>query len=361
MESFETTIEPYSRMLDLYQSYYRGSLAAYCAQEGIQYRETSPAFTGLLRFLGRARLTERLDRLAPPRLRVPVLDFVARILGAGEMIDHVVGKYVYRNSEAELNLCIDAEDSGDIKRPELLEWSDLYFKTNYWPDRVYGPKVVPLANVNPLVLTRAETLRNYRNCQVESDLFGFFRVWGRIEHNLALFEALAQLKCKKRLLAYIISSDYGPEVARLEKAGIEWTTRPLPLEELWKRAAQSRLNIVRHGMDDCVPWRMTDIMAMGHCPVLDYGAKTQWNTPLLENVHYLSLDLPPEHTYSPRELADRVAGRVESWLSEAGLIERISQNAARYFDENLTPPRLGRYLVEQSRKFIQSGSTRHNG
>jgi hypothetical protein len=135
----------------------------------------------------------------------------------------------------------------------------------------------------------------------------------------------------------------------LEKAGIAWTTHPMPLKELWSLAARSRLNIVRHGVDDCIPWRMTDIMAMGHCPVLDYRARTQWHIPLRENVHYLSLDVPPEETIAPAEFTSRVMERVEGWLSAKGLISSVAENAAAYFDENLAPARLGRHLVEQSR------------
>lgn len=349
MEYFETTLEPYSRYQDLYQSYYRESIAAYCKQESILYRGCRPSFAGVLRFLGRVRASERFDSILPARVKTPLLDGLAGLLGAGTLVEHSVGKHVYHGSGAEIKICIDAEDSGDVKLPDLLEWSDLYFKTNYWPDREYHPKVLPLANVNPLVFTRQEELRGYRDCEADWDLFGFFRVWGRIDHNLALFEALAQLRCRKKLIAYIISSDYAPEVARLEKAGVAWTTRPMPLKKLWSLAARSRLNIVRHGTDDCIPWRMTDILAMGHCPVLDYRTRTQWHIPLLENVHYLSLDVPPEHTIAPKEFTSRVIDRIESWLSNKGLIAAVAQNSAAYFDENLAPARLGGHLVEQAR------------
>jgi len=349
MGCFETILEPYSRYQDLYQSYYRGSISAYCGQESIPYRESGSNFAGVLRFLGRVRGSERFNSILPARIKTPVLDGVAGLMGARVTAKHRVGRYIYHGSGAEIRICIDAEDSGAIKLSDPLEWSDLYFKTNYWPNREYHPKVVPLANVNPLVFAGQEELRGYRNCEAELDLFGFFRLWGRIDHNLALFEALARLPCRKELIAYVISSDAGPEVARLEKAGVAWTTRPMPLKKLWSLAARSRLNIVRHGVDDCIPWRMTDIMAMGHCPVLDYRARTQWHIPLRENVHYLSLDVPPEDTIAPAEFTSRVMERIEGWLSAKGLISSVAENSAAYFDENLAPARLGRHLVEQSR------------
>jgi hypothetical protein len=350
MEYFETTLEPYSRIQDLYQSYYRASISKYCEKNNIIYREKRSHMTGLLRFLGRVRNSDRFNSIAPARIRAPLLDSLASLVSGGAVVDHAVGKYVYHGAGKELKICVDAEDAGEIKRPELLEWSDLYFKTNYWPDREYDEKVLPLANVNPLVLTRREELRDYRNCEFDWDLFGFFRVWGRIEHNIALFEALAQVKCKKKLIAYIVSQDYASELDRLEKAGIAVTMSPISLKTLWNLAARSKLNIVRHGVEDCIPWRMTDIMAMGHCPVLDYRARTQWHIPLLENVHYLSLDVPPEGSLSPKEFASRVVERIEGWLSQPELITRVATNAGAYFDENLEPERLGDHLVELSRK-----------
>lgn len=350
MEYLETTLRPYSRMQDLYQTHYRSSLAAYCEQQNIPFLQKRPTCSAALRFLGRMRNSHRLGSIMPVRLGTAILDCIAFPLGAGRLVDHTVGTYLYRNNGTDLRVCIDAEDSGGIKVPDLLEWSDVYFKTNYWPDRQYDPRVVPLANVNPLVLPRLAELRALRNAEPEWDLFGFFRVWGRIEHSLALFEALARLPCRKKLLAYLISSDRGWEIERLEKAGVDWTTSPMPLPELWSYAARSRLNIVRHGVDDCIPWRMTDMLAMGRCSVLDYNARTRWHIPLVENVHYLSLHVSPDNPMPAADFASRVVERIEGWLSREGLIPGIAGNAAVYFDENLTPVPFGRYVVEQLRR-----------
>jgi hypothetical protein len=95
---------------------------------------------------------------------------------------------------------------------------------------------------------------------------------------------------------------------------------------------------------------------MGHCPVLDYKARTEWHIPLRENVHYLSLDVPPEETIAPAEFARRMMERIEGWLSAKELISSVAENAAAYFDENLAPARLGRYLVEQSKKRLAPGT-----
>lgn len=132
----------------------------------------------------------------------------------------------------------------------------------------------------------------------------------------------------------------------------------MPLKRLWSLAARSKLNIVRHGVDDCIPWRMTDIMAMGHCPVLDYRSRTQWYVPLLEDVHYLSLNVPPEHNLTSKQFTGRVIERIEGWLSKKGLIAAVAENSAAYFDQNLAPARLGRHLVECSRSRCAQGTPR---
>lgn len=349
MDSILAIVQPYSRTQDQCQSYFRSSIEAGCAGAGIAYREDGPPFRAGLRFLGRVRGTERFTGIVPLKIRNPILDGFASLFGVSPR-GNAVGQYTYTGPAGQVKFCIDAEDSGDLAHPDLLEWSDLYFKTNYWPARTYPSKVRPLANVNPLVLWRSAELRALRNVEPEWDVFGFFRIWGRIDHNLALFEALACLKCRTKLIGYIISADYKGEAARLEKAGISWIRHPMPLSELWQTAAKSRLNIVRHGVEDCIPWRMTDMLAMGHCPVLDYSARTEWHVPLIEDVHYLSLGVHPEEGLSPEESAHRVVERVEGWLAHKGLIDEIARNAGKYFDENLTREKLGQYIVEQVRK-----------
>jgi glycosyltransferase involved in cell wall biosynthesis len=211
-----------------------------------------------------------------------------------------------------------------------------------------------MANLNPDVLPHIAELRQARSAEKEWDLFGFFRVWGGtdelegVEHNLALFETLARVKCRKNLLAVLVAGDTRAAAARLEKAGVPCTTRWVPQAEVWRTAARSRLNIVRHGMHQCIPWRMTETLAMGGCPVLDYPAATRWHVPLEENVHYLSLGV----SYRPSMAAAfdplEVAERVETWLAGGSLIAEIGRNTARYFDEHLTPERIGGYMLEKA-------------
>lgn len=362
LASVAAFVQPYNRYPDLYQSYYQQSIAAYCSREGIAFHEEGSRFPGQLRFLRRVRESARFQRIIPNPRGSQLIDWAARQLGAKKEPEQKVGVYVLCGSNYRIRVCVDASDSGAIDDTNELEQCDIYFKTNFWPKRSYPPKVLPLANLNPIVMTRRAQLDKLRNAEKEWDLFAFFRVWGGsdevegIEHNLTVFETLARVNCKKKLLAYLISGDIRGAAARLDKAGVPWTTKWMPLAEVWSLASRSKLNIVRHGMHQCIPWRMTEMLAMGSCPVLDYPATTRWHVPIEENVHYLNLGIPYRPSgaadFDPREVIDRV----ESWLSSQHLIRTINENTARYFDEHLTPERLGRYILQTSRCFGNSAS-----
>ena len=360
----EAFVEPYTATQDIYQSYYRNSIAAFCRRERIPFSEIGSRFPDSLRFLRRVRDSPRARPLMFGRLGIAILDRLAGLFGADrENPDSAVGCYIFHRADGAVRVCIDAQDSAPVRRPDLLEWSDLYLKTNFWPSRPYPAKVVPLANLNPVVLPMQERLKGLRHSLKTLDLFAYFRVWGGsdelggVHHNLLLLEALAHVPCRKRLLAYLVSGNIGDTAARLEKAGIPWTTRWMPRDELWRVAASSRLNIVRHGMHQCIPWRMTDLLAMGACPVLDYAATTRWHVPLVEGEHYLNLQVP----YRPDEGAEvdagALVGRVLNWLSSADLLTQISRNTARYFDEVLSPEAFGRHIALTAAAVDVAGTT----
>ncbi len=346
----EAIVEPYNRTHDRYQAYYRRGLAAYCAAQGIAFEETGTRFPEQLRFLYRVRASDRFRRIFPDAIGRPLIDTLARMLGAQIGPGHALGSYVFHVGKDSVKVAVDAFDSGELQSPQLLEWCDIYFKTNYWPTRTYPATVRPLANLNPDVLPRIDDLKAARNAEKEWDLFGFFRVWGGtdelegVEHNLALFETLARVKCRKNLLAFLVAGDTQAAASRLEKAGVPYTSKWVPQSEVWRMAARSRLNIVRHGMHQCIPWRMTETLAMGGCPVLDYAPTTRWHVPLEETVHYLHLGIPYRASAAARFDPAEVADRVERWLVDGSLIPAIGQNTARYFDENLMPEKVGEYL-----------------
>jgi hypothetical protein len=256
---------------------------------------------------------------------------------------------VYRlttDRHEELRVCIDANDSRTIS-DDAAASCDIYFKSNYWPSCHYPSHVLPLPNMNPLVGRNLAFFRSLREARKERDLFAFFRVWGgsndtdAVEHNMALLEALSKVKCNSYILAYLVAGNIPSLGKRLDGLGIPWTTKPMSTRELWKRAAGSRLNIVRMGMHQCSPWRMIDILALGGVPVVDYTPTTAWPEPLVEGKHYLNLNFLP----GQEKRTSGVAGAIEFWLQDNSLLLSVSRDTANYFDHYLEPEMLGNSIL----------------
>jgi hypothetical protein len=342
---------PFDRVHDIYQEYYRASLISALSQQKLRLQEKSGSlFPFIIRRLRTIKDSYRLNRMAAGRIAVRSAHGAARLLTRGPLSCpvHPVGQYVFRFHGFDMKIAIDSNDPGTILRPDLLSESDIYFKTNYRLDIDYPSKVHALPNANPLVLRHLELARALRSTPRDYDLFAFFRVRGGkdelegIEHNIALFEILGRVNCKKQLTAYVVTGDVTAISRRLERAGVACRTEPMPLNELWGKGSRARLHIVRHGMHDCVPWRMMDVLAQGGCPVLDFPISTKWPHPLIERLNYLQLNARDTRHTDAREVAERV----ENWLYSPGLTDAISSNNVKYFDEYLHPFALGNYICE---------------
>ena len=348
-------IFPYDRERDLYQQYYRSALRAFCAQQSIPYTERSGARSdSLLRFLRGIRNSYKLLRILPFRWFPLTVDRIARLFTREPLFaPDPVGAYQFLTGTGSFTVRIDATDSGNL-RDDILATADVYFKSNFWKSRAYARNVLPIANLNPLVDNDPAFFRSLRGTPKTLDLFAFIRIWGGddevtgIEHNLRLVESLARVNCSKLLCAYLVAGDIPAIGQRLDRQGIAWTTRPLEAKQLWAKAAASRLNIVRLGMHECIPWRMTDILAMGGCPVVDYGPRTQWPAPLVEGEHYLSLRAEPD-AQPPEDLP----ARVEQWLADPLQVAAIAHNTAAYFDQHLNPIAIGRDIVTRATAFVE--------
>jgi hypothetical protein len=341
---------PYDRVHDLYQEYYRSALRSFCEANGIEYRERSGAYSSscLIKLRG-VRHSYKLRTLMKHKPVCSLVDGIAGLLTRGSLRPPCsIGIYEIATSEGEtITVAIDSLDTGEICS-DVAASCTLYFKSNYWPRQRYPDNVVPLPNMNPLVGREIRLFHELRDTPKTTDMFAFFRIWGGtneldgVEHNLSLIESLAQVPCSKYLCAYLVAGDIPTLGKRLDRQGIRWTTEPMPKHELWRRAASSRVNIVRLGMHECSPWRMIDILAMGGCPVIDYGPQTRWPIPLLEGRHYLNLRIPPD---APQRSS--VSGEILEWLTTPGLVDGISRNTAEYFDRHLRPVVLGEHMVTQ--------------
>ena len=346
---------PYDSVHDTYQEYYRYALKTSLTENGGEYIETSDAYSdAILRKLRVIRHSYRLRNLLN-RVHLPhLLDKLAENLSRGPLIGPAPTVGVYRfmtDQHPELTICIDANDFREISENAAAS-CDIYFKSNYWPDYPYPSHVLPLPNMNPIAGRNLELLCNLRKQPKEFDLFIFFRVWGGrgdvegIEHNMALLKALSQVKCKSYIMAYLVAGDIPSLGRRLDDLGVSWTTDAMPPRELWKKAAAARLNIVRMGNHQCVPWRMIDILSMGGVPVMDYKPMTLWPEPLVEDKHYLNLDSPP----NKEAQTGAITAKIDSWLQHPSLISSVSSNTADYFDRYLTPKMLGQAIIQTVQK-----------
>ena len=265
-----------------------------------------------------------------------------------------VGQYrVELRSGRWVKVAIDAHDAPVLRDPGAADWADLYFKSNFWPEYNYPPGVAPIVNGNgELSPENLRELRSLRTREKTHDLVFVSRLWGGIEHNCRLFEALRKLPGKVRLLAVIPaeSGTYGRELERaairLEKAGIPCTRKLVPKTQLWRELAASRLVLLRAGKHLCLPWRTLDLLAMGSCLVMEADPRPQWPTPLEKNVHFASLDLrrPEDTGPAPAEDYEAIPDRLGALLENATQRTSLAAAAQYYFEEYACPEAVGRYL-----------------
>jgi hypothetical protein len=188
---------------------------------------------------------------------------------AGIFVDTASHYLIAVDGGREVRVCIDSSDDGNDVKEAILGWSDVYFKTNYWPTISYSAKVQPFVNADPLVIPQLEAFRRYRRARKKHDLCMVVRVWGGkdevegVEHNLRLIEAVSRARCSKFLYAYLVAGDVAAATRRLERQGIPCGPHPIAAHDLWEISAGSRLNVIRLGMHYCVPWRVTGAQAIG--------------------------------------------------------------------------------------------------
>jgi hypothetical protein len=349
----------FEAIFNRYQHYVQESLRLAVADYG-QFR-TVPAerFSPIARALARGRFSSkgaRIGRLIPSAAKF--FDSSCRTVFGNpktpsNLFHPAVGQYlISRDGNAPLKLCVDTHDSRHISSPELLEWSDCYLKSNYWPTSIYPEKVRPIINPNPFVLDHLETLSSLRHSEKEYDLIAAVRVWGGsnevegIEHNVRILEQLAKANVKSFLWAYLVAGDIPKLEKRLSSVGVHCSTSPLPIKKLWELSAKSRLNFIRLGMHYCTPWRLIDMFAMGSAVLLDQSPKTVWSTPLEEGKHFLQLGLEcmGDRHVSTDEAYNDVPRKVEHILSNIDCSE-LGANTSAYFDAEIHPLKLGERIL----------------
>jgi len=338
-------------------AYYREGIRRHINRTGGAFEEISLAkHPQTLRVLRRLRDSYRLGKIGKLRpVIVGAVDTLARLIGrpvaagSGVSLDSV-GRFIFKTDDgSEWRIYIDSHDAGDIHSPDALEWSDLYFKTSYLSGRDYPSKVAPLCQCSFQLLSKLDLFRSLRTMPKKYDLCFTTRVWGGrndvegIEHNLRLLEALSRVECRKYLRAYLIAGDRDVYAQRLEKQGIPWSFDPLPLSEHVDVLGSSRLNVHRLGMHNSITWRMSELLCMGACPVLDQTPHTVWPEPIRDGANYLTLDAGPSagRWVASDKQYDAIPERIEKMLKDVEIIERIARTNRLYFDQYLDPEAVG--------------------
>jgi hypothetical protein len=278
-----------------------------------------------------------------------------------------VGQYIFHlRSGGIRRVAIDAHDHRNIRSQAIYDWCDVYFKSNRWPGIDYGPKVqpIPIGNAG-ITLENCRYLRGLRGAKKELDLIFVGRIWAggdaNVEHNLRLFESLAKVKCKSKLLAVVFNFDKQSEefqiiARRLNESGVEMTDGQIGYGDLMKMSAASKLVVLRAGISGCIAWRMVDMLGLGACLVLDCSPFPEWPQPLREEENFLNLGLriTPECGPAPDEDYDSIVSKVNSFLTNDGMLQRIGENNSRYFDKHSHPMRVADYILETVNKYSDS-------
>ena len=257
-----------------------------------------------------------------------------------------VGRYVLDSGGRRINVAIDPHDNRRLASLSALEWSDVYFKSNKWVSETYPSKVRPIVNGNGLhSASSLARLIRLRNAPKEYDFVFISRLGAGVEHNLKVFEALASLPCRKRLIA-ILYPQFGQDqyAPMLRSLGVTCITHNLPTRELWNLLARARVNFVRLGAKYCIPWRMIDFLAMGSCLVIDRQPFSDWPVPLQDGLNFVAC-FPRSSDAGEPDYA-RVSSAVRQLLDDPARIAAIAANNARYFDEVAAPQRVAAYMLD---------------
>jgi hypothetical protein len=270
-----------------------------------------------------------------------------------------VGEYeVVFSGRKKLRFAIDAHDHRDIRSEPILNKSDLYFKSNKWGNVPYPDKVIPVINGNGLINEKQKgQLISLRGQEPIYDLIFISRVWGGREHNIRIFEQIAKIPCKKKVLALFTESDKTQEATpafmnRLEKAQIEFTYNDVDTGRLWEETARSRWVLVRAGKHLCIPWRMIDLLTLNSAVIIDSDPYPKWPTPLQEGINFYSLGINRPFDTDPaiQQEYDLIPDKIQSILGDTNLAEQISHNNKMYFEDHVDFPKVGQYIVEELEK-----------
>ena len=319
-----------------------------------RYRPLSAEFMAPLRAINLRGAHGGWERLSRLTRTAPQLS---------EATNHV-GQFHFVFDDVTVNVAIDTADGRGLHDESILNWSDVYFKCNYWKSVDYPSKVVPLVNGNgTLSPSKVRQLRALRQHRKEYDLVYWSRIWAApggsadnngVEHNIRIFETLAKAPGRNNLLAVFPSDLSDPSLncyrERLDAAGVRWQNGwgDINSAALWESLATARINFLRPGNHLCISWRMMDLLCMGAGIVVDGAPYASWPEPLRDGVNFIDggCTLDPEYNLPSDEAYENLLKRVSDAIDNVALIRTISANNALYFDEHASMRAVSDYIIQ---------------
>jgi len=276
-----------------------------------------------------------------------------------------VGQYIFELKNGKnIKVAIDAHDHRNIRSQEILNWSDLYFKSNYWPSVAYPHKVRPIVNGNGMLTPeRIDFLKSLRGHKKTFDFIFIAQIWAggdaNVEHNLRLFENLAKVDCQSKILAVFSGfkesdDDYKNYTTRLSKAGVNFSMNHISYHDLMVSSAQSKCVFIRAGVSSCIPWRMLDMLCLGSSLILDHSPFPSWPYPLNENEHFFNMGLQIGKDCSPAAETQylQIPLKLMHILNNLDGQKKIHRHNTRYFDAHAAPQRVAEYILKTVRDFF---------
>ncbi|MCP4406821.1 MAG: hypothetical protein GY807_03510 [Gammaproteobacteria bacterium] len=274
--------------------------------------------------------------------------------------DHV-GRYSITLASQQIKFAIDDADGRGIRDKEALDWCDIYFKANKWPDRDYPKKVFPIVSGNgKLDPDKIGLIKGRRHMEKKVDLVYMSKLWSRpdcfeniIEHQVRIFEALAEIDCTKHLRAVVLKESQDELTAylkRLDAAGVEWSNSwgNITSSVFWDNLAEAKVVFQRSGNHHCMSWRMTDLLCMGACIVMDKSPYPQWPVPLEQDKHFAACDcgFSPDYAIPPKEQYKNIRKVIEALLNDPQAQHRYQKHCRDYFDLHASPQQVAAYILD---------------
>lgn len=352
---------PHDRWHDVYQRYYLDGLKIIAKNSNIPLaHEITGEFPAILRLLASAKNIDRI-KFIHPLLKTLEKSLIRKDNSISGVPNSLVGEYVVELlNDKKVNFCIDAADTSELSSPNLSDWANVYFKTNFAIKNNYPKNVIPLINGSKFCSDNLALLKSMRGFKKEYDITAVLRVWGGtnstdgIEHNIRILEELNKIKSRKKIIAgVIVAGDKKKIKKRLESQGILVLDKLMPLKKVWELGPKSTFSFQRLGMHYCMHWRYIESLASGTAVILDTPPKNIWPKPLLRGSHYESFELGvnlDSPLASDKEYSE-IAPKLDNFLSKSNLSANLKIHSANYFDNYASPERTADYILSELQKF----------